>query len=96
MPRLVRRRPLAERLQAYLNPLDFLSWLSEELDSSDWDQWQRDWATPIGVGLNIVFLIARANSGQSIHRVDDVFADDDGHNRYSWFVSESLANLDRP
>ena len=93
MPRLVRRRPLAERLQAYLNPLDFLLWLSEELDSSDWDQWQKDWATPIGVGLNIVFLIARANSGPSTHRADDVFADDDGYSWWSWFVSASLANV---
>ncbi|KAL8796393.1 MAG: hypothetical protein Q9195_001300 [Heterodermia aff. obscurata] len=87
MPRLVRRRPLAERLQAYLNPLDFLLWLSEELDSSDWDQWRKDWATPIGVGLNIVFLIARANSGPSTRRADDVFADDDGYSWYSWFAA---------
>ena len=95
MPRLVRRRPLAERLQAYLNPLDFVLWLSEELDSSDWDQWQKDWATPIGVGLNIIFLIARANSGPSMHRADDVFADDDGYSWWSWFVSASLASAYR-
>ena len=95
MPRLVRRRPLVDRLQAYLNPLDFLLWLSEELDSSDWDQWQKDWATTIGVGLNIVFLIARANSRPSMRRGHDVFADDDGYCWWSWFVSASPANIYR-
>lgn len=44
-PRLVRRRPLAERIQAYLSPLDILLWFSEELDSSDLDQWKKECAT---------------------------------------------------
>ena len=90
MPRLIRRRPLAERIKSYLNPLDFLLWLSEELDSSDWDQWQRDWAVPIGFGANVVFLIARANSGGGSGRGggDDVFGDDVGGVGWlSWFVS---------
>lgn len=88
MPRLVRRRPLIERIKAYLNPLDFLLWLSEELDSSDWDQWQKDWATPIGVALNVIFLIARANSGPSIQRGDDVFGEIEGYTGWSaWLVS---------
>lgn len=88
MPRLIRRRPLAERIQAYLNPLDFLLWLSEELDSSDWDQWQKEWATPIGAALNVVFLIARANSGSgSRTRGDDVFGEDESHTGWlAWFV----------
>ena len=87
MPRLVRRRPLAERIKAYLNPLDFLLWLSEELDSSDWDQWQKDWATPIGIGLNLVLLVARANSGPSARRGDDVFGDVEGYTGWwAWFV----------
>lgn len=76
-PRLVRRRPLAERIKAYLNPLDLLLWLSEQLDSGDWDQWQKEWATPFGILLNLVFLIARANTGYSSKgRADDVFGDD--------------------
>ena len=87
-PRLVRRQPLADRLKAYLNPLDFLLWLSEELDSSDWDQWQKEWATPIGVGLNVVFMLVRANSGANgRRRGDDVFGDDtEGTGWLSWFV----------
>lgn len=87
-PRLVRRRPLAERIKSYLNPFDFLLWLSEELDSSDLDQWQKEWATPIGLLLNLVFLIARANSGSSTTRTgDDVFGEDIGYTGWlAWFV----------
>ncbi len=88
MPRLIRRQPFAERVKAYLNPLDFLLWLSEELDSSDWEQWQKEWATPIGVALNIIFLIARANSGSSSRtRGDDVFGEDVSCTGWlAWFV----------
>ncbi len=35
--RLVRRRPLSERIQALLNPMDFYLWLSEEIQTFDWD-----------------------------------------------------------
>ncbi|KAI9824042.1 MAG: hypothetical protein M1832_002110 [Thelocarpon impressellum] len=65
MPRLVRRQPLADRIKAYLNPWDFLLWLSEEVDSNDWDEFQRSYATPLGLVCNLVFLIARSNSGAS-------------------------------
>ena len=87
-PRLVRRRPLAERIKSYLNPFDFLLWLSEELDSSDLDQWQKEWATPIGLLLNVVFLIARANSGSSTTMTgDDVFGEEIGYTGWlAWFV----------
>ncbi|KAI9720238.1 MAG: hypothetical protein M1812_003056 [Candelaria pacifica] len=89
MPRLVRRQPLAERIKAYLDPLDFLLWLSEELDSNDWDQFQQDWATPIGVGMNIIFLIARANSQNGGGTTeDDVFGDESrGSGWLNWFAS---------
>ena len=86
--RLVRRRPLMERVQAYLNPLDFLLWLSEELESSDWDQWQRDWAIPVGAGLNLVMLVARANAGGRQRANDDVFGEDYSSTGWMvWFVS---------
>lgn len=87
MPRLIRRRPLLERVKAYLNPLDFLLWLSEELDPSDWEQWEKEYAIPLGIGLNVVFLIARANSrGAKDTAYDDVFGDDGGTSWLSWFV----------
>ncbi|KAG0649355.1 hypothetical protein D0Z07_4195 [Hyphodiscus hymeniophilus] len=76
MPRLVRRRPLLERLRDYLNPGDFLLWLSEWFETSDWDTKQV--GTPIALGLHVVMLIARANSGSTYGSGrDDVFGDND-------------------
>ena len=91
-PRLIRRRPLMARIKAFLNPLDFLLWLSEELDSNDWDQWNKEWANPIGVFLNVVFLVARANTAYSTNSKgpDDVFGDDIAYTPWvNWFVSLS-------
>ncbi len=84
MPRLIRRRPLAERLQAYLNPLDFLLWLSEEIETRDWDN--QSFANPIGIALNLIFLLARANSGAGRSNSDDVFGDSGGPGWLGWFV----------
>ena len=91
--RLIRRQPLADRIKAYLDPLDFLLWVSEQFDPDEWDQWQRDWATPIGLGLNLCMLIARANSGsQTSGEFDDVFGEDDaGTGWLSWFVRKQRA-----
>ena len=91
MARLVRRQPLLARIKSYLNPLDFLLWLSEEIDSNDWDQFHRTWATPVGLILNMSFLIARSNSGQghSLRGKDDVFGDDaPGGGYMPWFVRD--------
>ena len=88
-PRLIRRRPLVARIKAYLNPLDFLLWLSEELDSNDWDQWSKEWANPVGFLLNVVFLIARANTAYNTSKGgNDVFGDDVAHTPWlAWFVN---------
>jgi hypothetical protein len=89
MPRLIRRQPLADRIASYLNPADFLLWLSEELESHGWDQIEKEWAALIGFGLNLAFLIARANSRGGAGRYDDdVFGDrvpEAGW--FGWFVS---------
>ncbi|KAM3440926.1 hypothetical protein NHJ13734_003063 [Beauveria thailandica] len=74
MPRLVRRKPLLQRLSTLLNPMDFLLWLSEELETRDWDS--ENAGTQLGLGLNFVFLLARANSG-SAPPTDDVFGSED-------------------
>ncbi|KAL6239251.1 hypothetical protein BDW75DRAFT_154713 [Aspergillus navahoensis] len=88
MPRLVRRQPLAERIKSYLNPLDFLLWLSEEIDANDWDQFEKNWATTLGVILNLVFMIARANSRTSSSQAfDDVFGEEVGVSYLSWLAS---------
>ncbi|KAH6996483.1 hypothetical protein BKA56DRAFT_726319 [Ilyonectria sp. MPI-CAGE-AT-0026] len=83
MPRLVRRQPLFERIMSALNPMDFLLWLSEELETRDWDSTSA--GTQLGLGLNFVFLIARANSSASSSN-DDVFSDDNGSGWLSFFV----------
>ena len=87
-PKLIRRRPLIERIKAYLDPIDFLLWLSEGLESSEWEQWQKEWASYIGIILNICFVIARANcSSSTTNGGDDVFGDDIESVRWSsWFV----------
>ncbi|KAF4778722.1 hypothetical protein HER10_EVM0009512 [Colletotrichum scovillei] len=72
MPRLVRKKPLSERLKAMLNPMDFLLWLSEELETRDWDS--KALGTQLGLGCNFVFLLARANCVAS-EVEDDVFSD---------------------
>ncbi|KAJ6100016.1 hypothetical protein N7467_001551 [Penicillium canescens] len=88
MPRLVRRRPLSERIISYLNPYDFLLWLSEEFEGGDWEQLEKNWALPIGIALNLVFLIARANSRSSGSKAfDDVFGDDDSTSVRGWLAS---------
>ncbi|KAJ6133620.1 Protein of unknown function DUF2418 [Penicillium samsonianum] len=88
MPRLVRRRPLSERILSHLNPYDFLLWLSEEFEGGDWDQLEKTWALPIGIALNVIFLIARANSRSGGSKAfDDVFGDDNGTSLRGWLAS---------
>lgn len=90
MPRLIRRQTLGQRIQSYLNPADFLLWLSEELDSYGWDQLEKEWAIPIGFVLNLVFLTARANSGGKSQSYDDVFRDSRREiSVLSWSVSKA-------
>lgn len=84
MPRLVRRKPLGERLMAMLNPMDFLLWLSEELETRDWDS--KLIGTQIGIALNFTFLVARANSGLGTPS-DDIFRDDISSGWVSFLVS---------
>lgn len=87
MPKLVRKQPLSERISAYLNPYDFLLWLSEELESNGWDQIEKEWALPIGFGLNLIFLIARANTQTRSSSYDDVFGEPMGSSWGAWLVS---------
>jgi hypothetical protein len=86
MPRLVRRRPLWERITSNLNPMDFLLWLSEELETRDWDS--KLVGTQLGLGMNVIFLLARANSGSSSSLSDnDIFGDEAQLGFFSYVVS---------
>lgn len=86
MPRLVRRKPLLERISTVLNPMDFLLWLSEEMETRDWDS--KNAGTQLGLGLNFVFLIARANFGSS-KPSDDIFGNDGGASWISLIVGHT-------
>jgi hypothetical protein len=88
MPRLVRRRPLGERIRSWLNPWDFLLWASETIEGYDLDELEKDWGLVIGITLNVVFLVARANGRSSGRKaIDDVFGEDEGVPWLSWLVS---------
>jgi hypothetical protein len=73
MPRLVRRKPLLERIQDYLNPADFLLWLSEEIETRDWDP--KSLGTPLAFFLHLLLIIAKSNARAGVSSADDVFGD---------------------
>ncbi|KAI0447543.1 hypothetical protein F4803DRAFT_546060 [Xylaria telfairii] len=81
MPRLVRKRPFMERVKAMLNPMDFLLWLSEEIETHEWSS--NTVGTQLGLAMNFAFLIARANSGGT-SVADPVF--DDGASSVGWLA----------
>ncbi|KAM3419559.1 hypothetical protein BST61_g2899 [Cercospora zeina] len=86
MPRLVRKRPLIERIKAYLDPWDLLLWLAEELNDDAYDEWLQLWSTPIGLGLNITYILAKGASARGAGAGgDDVFGDD-GSSGSGWFA----------
>ena len=71
MPPVVRRAPLSERIKAYFDLSDWLIWISEELNSSDWEEFASAYALYIGFGANLLFVLAQANSGASMALDDD-------------------------
>lgn len=85
MPRLIRRRPLSERIKSALNPWDFFLWLSEEIETRDLGS--KSLGTQVGLALNFVFLLARANGVYSTGSYDDVFSDVDGAGWFAYLVS---------
>lgn len=91
MPRIVRRRPLIERIKSALDPWDLFLWLSEEIETRELGS--KSMGTQIGIALNFVFLVSRANGTHSTD-VDDVFGDSAGSGwlaYLAWSVSWTLA-----
>lgn len=89
MPRLIRRKPLFERVKDYLHPGDFLLWLSEEIETREWDS--KQFAGPLALGLHVTFLISRANSGVSSGwGGDDVFGEDTSGAGWLAYIVKSL------
>ncbi|ORY11326.1 hypothetical protein BCR34DRAFT_673864 [Clohesyomyces aquaticus] len=95
MPRLVRKEPLIDRLKAYLDPWDWLMWASEELNSNDWDDFAKSYASGLGLSMNILYMIARANAGPSKNKTDDVFGDYQrkGAGWFAWFMGIVVFSL---
>lgn len=90
--RIVRKASLASRLKAYLDPLDLLLWLSEELNSNELEDALKQWATPLAIACNFLFMIARANTGHGTYnRENAVFGDYEarrGSGWLGWVVSD--------
>lgn len=84
MPRLVRRAPLAERIQAYIDPWDWLMWASEELNTSDWEEFAKNYSLALGFGMNFVFVIGQANASGGPDG-GDVLVSTRGPGWFRWF-----------
>ncbi|KAM7222773.1 Protein of unknown function (DUF2418) domain containing protein [Rhypophila decipiens] len=82
--RLVRKRPFMERFQPWLNPLDLYLWVSEEIQTFDWDS--KNFGTRFGLAANFIFFIARANSAKR-EDIDDVFSDSPSNGWVSYLVN---------
>ncbi|KAK5939676.1 hypothetical protein PMZ80_008056 [Knufia obscura] len=93
MPAYVRKQPLIERIKAWFDVYDVLLWLSEEIESHGWEQVEKAYAIPIGLGINLAFLIARANIGRRSKNYDDVFGETSSTGwgaAAAWFVVNIL------
>ncbi|RKF64007.1 Meiotically up-regulated gene 154 protein [Erysiphe neolycopersici] len=86
MPRLIRRRPLLARIKDYLHPADWFLWLSEELETRDWDS--SEYGNSVAALLHFLTLISQANISRSTESQEDVFND----NKFSfgWISSFAL------
>lgn len=85
--RVVRQAPWRERIRAKLDPADWAIWFLEELNSQDWEEFQKAYGTLIGVGVNFVFLLAIANTGTSVSLDDDdVFGDSSLRRGSGWLL----------
>ncbi|KAK2613763.1 hypothetical protein N8I77_000653 [Diaporthe amygdali] len=72
-PRLVRRRPLKERIISALDPWDFFLWLSEEIETRDYGS--KSVGNQLGLALNFAFILARVYGTNSTGSDDDIFSD---------------------
>lgn len=73
-----------ERLKSMMNPMDFLLYLSEELETRDWDS--KPVGTQLGLATNFAFLLARANSARVSRPADPVFDDEAASGYSAWLT----------
>lgn len=84
-PRLIRRQPFLQRVKAAVNPMDWLLWLSEEIETRDWSN-SKSVGTWMGLVMNFSFMVARACNAND-DKVDDVFGDGDDLGCLGYFLS---------
>lgn len=70
-------------------------WASEELNSNDWDDFAKSYATSLGLSMNVIFIIAKANTGSSSKGDgDDVFREiGSGSGWFKWFAGLVVLSL---
>lgn len=87
--RLVRRRPLWERIKARFDLWDYALWLSEEIETRNFGS--KSLGNQLGVACNVVFILARVYGSYSADSdTDDIFSDDESSTSsgwLAWFVS---------
>ncbi|KKA31234.1 hypothetical protein TD95_002746 [Thielaviopsis punctulata] len=87
--RLVRKRPLMQRITAYLNPMDFLLWLSEELETREYDP--QSLGLKLGLAMHFIFVLALSNSVDD--DPDDIFGDSTSTSSLSYLSRAIVCTL---
>jgi len=85
MARRIRRAPLLERILAYCNIMDLLLWLSEELETRDWDS--NAVGTQVGIAASLLFMVARASTETATDAEQELFGDGGGTGWRQYLVS---------
>jgi hypothetical protein len=72
-PKLIRKESFLQRLSSY--PQDLLLSLNEQYELLEWDSLSDSLSIPIGVGLNVVYMLARLDQDDhtSAYAEKDVF-----------------------
>ncbi|POS78551.1 hypothetical protein DHEL01_v203048 [Diaporthe helianthi] len=83
--RLIRRRPLWDRIKARFDPWDYALWLSEEIETRNFGS--RSLGNQVGVACNFVFILARVYGSYSAGSdTDDIFNDDETSTSSGWLA----------
>ncbi len=87
--RLIRRQSLLQRLSSY--PQDLLLSLNETYELLEWDSISDTFSIPIGIALNVIYLIARLDQldHTSSYHEKDIFEGSRIHDSGGIFGGES-------
>lgn len=82
-----------ERVKAYLDVHDWLLWISEELNTNDWEDFAKDYAFIIGFVFNLVYIIAQANTASGPGNDDILLGSTSGPGWFTWFSRLAVTSL---